>query len=177
MAEPITLAEARKHIRVDSPADDVLIEGYIVAAREWVEDYTGLVLSRREVTESVSGFTNPIKLRAWPIAADQPVSIAYRDRTGVGQTVANAVLRAASRPGTVYPAAGARWPDSNTVDGAIDVTVTAGFVDAGSIPQVLKQAMLVLLTAFYEDREGGEMIAAAERSARSLCRRYKRWTT
>jgi hypothetical protein len=33
--------------------------------------------------------------------------------------------------------------------------------------------MLVMLTAFYEDREGGALFAAAESTARSLCRSYR----
>lgn len=176
MAEPISTAEAKKHLRVDSSTDDTLIAGNIVAAREWVEDYTGLVLARREVTESLSSFRAQTKLRAWPIAANLPVTIVYRDTTGAEQTIATANLRAASRPGLIYPALGTRWPHADTVTGSIDVTFTAGYADAASIPQVLKQAMLVMLTAFYEDREGGEMFAAAEASAKKLCRRHKRRT-
>lgn len=174
MAEPISTPEAKKHLRVDSSADDSVIADNIIAAREWVEDYTGLVLTRREVTESVDAFVSQTKLRAWPIAADQPVSIAYRDATGAEQTISDATLRAASRPGYVYPAIGNRWPLGCNVAGAIDVTFTAGYATSAEIPKVLRQAMLVMLTAFYDDREGGELFALAEASARKLCRRHKR---
>lgn len=176
MAEPITTAEAKKHLRVTSSADDALIVDKIAAAREWVENYTGLVLTRREVTESVTYFLAQTKLHAWPIAADQPVAIVYRDTSGAEQSIADAQLRATSRPGVIYPPAGDRWPSNANVDGAIDVTFTAGYADAASLPKILKQAMLVMLTAFYEDREGGEMFEAAESSAKALCRRSKRRT-
>lgn len=174
MAEPITTAEARKHLRVDSTADDSLIADKIAAAREWVEDYTGLILTRREVTESLNYFLAQTKLRAWPIAADEPVSIVYRDTAGAEQTIADAQLRASVRPGEIYPAAATRWPLNSAVSGTIAVTFTAGYANAASVPPILKQAMLVMLTAFYEDRDGGELFAASECSAKALCRRYKR---
>jgi uncharacterized phiE125 gp8 family phage protein len=176
MAEPISTDEAKRQLRVDSTADDTLIAGYIIAAREWVEDYTGLVLTRREVTEALGGFLRQTRLRAWPIDAEQPVTIVYRDISGAEQTIANAELRAASRPGTIYPASGALWPSNSILGGSIDVTFTAGYADPATIPQAVRMAMLVMLTGFYEDREGGEILAAAESSAKRLCRRYKRRT-
>jgi hypothetical protein len=130
--EPISIEEARKHLRVDSETDDDLINDKIGAAREWVEDYTGLFLVRREVTERVSGFGSAARLRAWPVAADQPVSIAYRDRFGDTQTISGAAIRATTRPAILYPA--------------------------------------VMLTAYYDDREGGDLFCKAEASAKRLCR-------
>lgn len=37
--EPVTLDEAKKHLRVEFNDDDALIEGLIVAARQWAEDF------------------------------------------------------------------------------------------------------------------------------------------
>jgi uncharacterized phiE125 gp8 family phage protein len=174
MPEPLTLDEAKKQLRVDSDGDDSFIEEKIIAAREWVEDYTGLVLTRREVTESLSGLLARTALRAWPVAADQPITIAYRDQVGAEQVIADAVIRAATRPALIFPAAGSRWPLGWPATGVVDATFTAGFASAAEIPQGLKQAMLVMLTAFYEDREGGDVFAKAEETAKSLCRRHKR---
>ncbi|APZ98064.1 hypothetical protein BWQ93_05905 [Sphingopyxis sp. QXT-31] len=173
MAEPISTAEGKKHLRVESTADDTLIADKIIAAREWVEDYTGLVLTRREVTEAIDSFSAQTRLRAWPVA-DEPISIVYRDFVGAEQTIADAVLRPQTRPARIYPALGAVWPNCRTISGPAAVTFTAGYATAADVPQALKQAMLVMLTAFYDDRPGGEMFAAAERSAKALCRRYKR---
>jgi hypothetical protein len=33
-----------------------------------------------------------------------------------------------------------------------------------------------MLTAYYEDREGGDLFCKAEASARRLCRRHRRWS-
>lgn len=172
----IDLADAKQHLRVDADHDDSLIIDGIRSASAWVEDYTGLVLARREITERLKYFGTPTKLTAWPIAADQPVVINYRDSFAAEQTITNAVMRAGSRPGVIYPANGALWPARNVIASDIEINFTAGFADVSAIPIQLKRAMLVLLTAFYEEREAGPMFEAAQRSARSLCRRFKRHT-
>lgn len=173
MAEPISTAEAKKHLRVDSSADDTIIAGNIVAAREWAEDYTGLILTRREVTEQISQFAAQTKLRAWPIDAAEPISVVYRDAAGVEQAIVGAEVRAIARPAVLYPAAATRWPFANSVSGPIDVTFTAGYADPAGIPATIRQAMLLLLTAFYDGREG-ELFDIAEAAAKNLCRRHKR---
>ena len=45
MAEPITLEEAKTHLRVDTNADDSLIEGLIAAARNHCENELGLTIT------------------------------------------------------------------------------------------------------------------------------------
>jgi uncharacterized phiE125 gp8 family phage protein len=174
MAEPISTAEAKKHLRVESSVDDTLIADKIIAAREWVEDYTGLVLTQREITETLPRFSSTSKLRAWPVAQDQPATLTYRDASGVEQTISDAQIVARARPAVIYPTPGSRWPSD--VAGEIAVTFTAGYIDAASVPQKLKQAVLIMLTAFYEDRDGGDLFAASEKTAMRLCRREKRRT-
>lgn len=171
MDEPITASEARRHLRVDSTADDASIQGFIAAARDWVEGFTGLFLVEREISETLSALGPAVRVRAWPIAADQPVTISYRDSAGLPQTIDTATVVSAARPAILLPFTGTRWPSGAT---AIVATFTAGYSDPDRIPAALKQAMLVMLTAFYEDREGGDLFAKAERCARSLCRSY-RW--
>lgn len=168
MAEPVSIDEARKHLRVDGTADDVLIAEKIAAAREWVEDYTGLLLTRREVTERIGSLSARTELRAWPVAEAAPLVITYRDRSGTEQTISDAALRTGTRPALIYPAAGSYWPSAAA--SGIEVTFTAGFAAPEDIPAKLKQAVLVMLTGFYEDREGGALFVAAEQAARRLCR-------
>lgn len=97
--EPITLAEAKKHLRVDSSADNALIEDAIVSAREWVEGYTGVLLTRRTVTERISAFADHTKLRAWPIAAGLPLTLVYRD-TADDEDAGQTLLRTAGADAT-----------------------------------------------------------------------------
>ena len=55
--EPVTLEEARVHLRVESGAEDLLIVGLIGAAREWAE-----VVTRRALIDT----TYRLDLSGWP---------------------------------------------------------------------------------------------------------------
>ena len=43
-SEPITLADAKLHLKVETTADDSLIQSLITSCREEAEEYTGLIL-------------------------------------------------------------------------------------------------------------------------------------
>lgn len=168
MIEPITVEEARAHLRIDGTDEDTAIAGYIRDARDWVEVYTGHILVRREVTETFSDLRR-VRLRAWPIAADAvPVVIAAR------QPVVGAGLAVGNRPVQLVPATGAIFPQIVPSIGAVSVRVVAGYADATEIPGIFMRAMLLLIGGYYADREGGDVFVKAEEAAKSLCR-AKRW--
>lgn len=181
MDEPITLSEAKAQLRIDGTADDAMVAGYISAAREWLEGETGVLLVEREVTETLKALDARTSLRARPVNASEPVRVAYFDQAGAEQAITDAlvinalaIVASAPLPRLALPAA-ARWP---SVNGAYPVTVTftAGINDPAAIPPVMKAAMMMLITAYEASREGGDLIAAAEVSARRLCRQYIRKT-
>ena len=173
MAEPISETEARQHLRLTPTQPAPLLAGYITAAREWVEDYTGQTLIPRQITQTLDGFSRQLALRAWPVAPDAPVKIVYRHQDGTEGVLSNAVARTATRPVRLAPAIGELWP--RWAAGQIEVTVTAGYPSAEAVPQKFKQAMLILITAYHEDREGGDLLEKAEAAARRLCRKEKSW--
>lgn len=172
MALPVTLADAKRHLRLDENIDDPQIQDAIDDAAGWVERYTGHLLTEREVTEHFSGLRDAT-LKVWPIAADAPFAVTYLDAAGEAVTVAGGRLDAATRRARVRMPYGRYWPFPNA-DQAFSVTITAGYADPTDVPRNLRRAMLVMITAFYEDREGGDTFAKAERSARGLCGDY-RW--
>lgn len=71
VVEPVSLAEAKAHLRVDSEAEDELILALIQAAREWVEVYLDRTLITTQWT---------MKMDSFPTMARQ-LSEAYVDRT------------------------------------------------------------------------------------------------
>ena len=44
MAEPVTLAEVKEYLRIDSEEEDTLLAGLLLAAKEHCEDYLQAVL-------------------------------------------------------------------------------------------------------------------------------------
>lgn len=167
MALPVSLAEAKRHLRVTSSTDEATIQDAITDASAWVERYTGHILEPRDVTEHFNGF-QPVALRAWPIAADAAVGVAYIDPTGAPIGVTGASLSVARRPAMVSPGGGHFWPFRDSKQ-AFTVTVAAGYPSPEDVPRPIRRAILLMITAFYEVRGGGEAFEQAEKAARSIC--------
>lgn len=159
MPEPIDLATAKQHLRVLHGQEDALITALIVAAREWVENFTGQVLVQREVTQRFDGFTG-LALNAWPIADDAVAVISYVGSDGGLLAVDDARMVLGNVSAQIAPAIGSNWPTSY---GPVTVTVEAGYATPEDVPQSLKQAMLLLIGHWYNNRE-----AVSERSTNEV---------
>lgn len=175
MTLPISLDQAKAQLRVDGDDQDDEIEDLIRDAAAWVEDYTGLILEARDVTEHFRAPGRSIQLRAWPVATSAIVTAQYPATASDDALNADVRLVADTRPARVLPAAGATWPSRDPWR-TLAVTVRAGFEDANEVPRALCRAMLLMISAFDADREGGEIFANAEAAAKNLCRRYKRYS-
>ncbi|MBD3762462.1 head-tail connector protein [Rhizorhabdus sp.] len=164
MAEPITLALAKKHLRVDHSEEDDLIGGMIADARAWVEEYTGQTLVQAPLTEQINGFE--AQLLAWPIAS--VTGVTYLDADGAEQELTDDVweLRNAKRPAALRLKSGAQWPTVRHGNGAITVELTAGYATLDEIPGGIRRAMYVLLEGYYsrDAKALAEAIATAKRS-------------
>lgn len=164
--EPVSISDARAHLRLVDDSEDALVESYIRAAREWVENYTGLVLVQREFVEHRDCFGRFIELYRHPIVPDS-VSISYTDTSGASQSYAEPVYSIERRPARIYPALNGWWPSLGR-NGGVEITYTAGF-EEGEVPQALIQAILVLIGVWFENRSMAEIPAAAH----SLCDQYR----
>jgi uncharacterized phiE125 gp8 family phage protein len=169
--EPVSLAQAKAQCRVTDTSEDALICSYIKAAREWVENHTGHILVRREITEYRNSFTRFIELRHRPVVL--PVTeIGYTDSNGTAATFADFIATARS-PVRVYPALNSWWPTLGT-NGEVSVTYTAGYAP-GEEPQPLIQAMLMLISHWHASRSTVTMDAANEVpfAVEALCNQYR----
>jgi uncharacterized phiE125 gp8 family phage protein len=156
-SEPVTVAEAKAHLRVDLSDDDVLIESLITAARVHIEDAT----SRALITQ-----TWRINLDDWPpcgyLCLPRPplqsvTSVVYTDSAGTAATLSASKYAADtdSEPGRIVLNCGQTWPVTTlATSNPIVITYIAGYGAAAAVPQQLKQAILLLLGHWYENREG-----------------------
>lgn len=167
MTVPVTLADARRQLRLeaDDTTQDVEIGQFIADAVGWVEAYTGHLMVARDVTRMFDGF-GAIAFREWPVASGAVATVTYADATGYAVPVTAVRVAIDRRPVRVIPWAGTSWPAVKA--DAVTVTVRAGYEDGAVVPAPFRRAILMLVAAYDADREGGEMFAKAEATARQL---------
>lgn len=152
-AEPVTLSEAKAHLRVDSTDEDTLIGADIAAARDYIERYTGTFTAAQTVTAKCDSFADFETLPILPLGAVSSVS--YVDVDGNSQTLASSVyeVRSEGLAASIVRKAGQYWPEIQT-GSRITVTATVGY---SAIPAAIKQAMLLLLGDWYRSRENSAL--------------------
>lgn len=184
--EPLTLAEAKAHLRVEVPDDDALIATLILVAREWVEGQTHRALMT-QTWDFLFDYDWPMRagrvcLRL-PLAPVQSiVSVTYVDEGGVTRTLSASptlyrLTHGAEQP-RVVPAYDAVWPCVRDDGEVITVRAVCGYgAGQGDVPQPLRLAMRILIGHWYENREAliiGTIVAEAPLAVESLIAPYRR---
>ncbi len=168
--DPVSLAEAKLHLRVDITDDDALITALISAACQAAETITGrqFVTARwkmildgfpgrdRPGACSGDGFSlpgNAILLPKCP--ASSVVSIQYLDMTGALQTLAGSAYTTdlACEPARITPAFGQVWPVTLPQIGAVTLTFDAGYGAAVAVPEGIKSWIKLRVGSLYAHRE------------------------
>lgn len=184
--EPITLTEAKLHLKIDSDTtDDNLITALIQAARESCENYTGRAfinqtweLTLDEFPDEGDSDDNYIELYPSPLSSI--TSIIYKDLDGVSQTASSSTLYEAdaySTPGRACLKYGQVWPTAQEIQNSITVTFVAGYGAAGSnVPAAIRTAILMLIGHLYEHRESvnvGNMVTEMPMGVQYLLDPYR----
>jgi uncharacterized phiE125 gp8 family phage protein len=159
-AEPVSLAEAKAHMRVDLSDDDALIEALITAARQWVESVTNRAIGLQLIEVAYPRFMREVELPRPPLRS--VVGAYYRDQQGVDQTVDPATYRVIpssdNQPAMLEREYQQAWPSPTyRSERAVWVRYYAGWDTTGSpadiVPAAIKQAILLVVADMYEHRE------------------------
>ena len=156
-SEPVTLAEAKLHLRVDFDDDDTLIAAQIASAREVVEAIARRALITQTWDLVLDAFPGVYYIDL-PLPPLQSVtSVKYVDEDGNEHTFSSTyyIVDTYREPGRLVLASNASWP-SNTLQETAGVRVrfVAGYGDDGDdVPAKFKQAILLLIGHYYEHRE------------------------
>lgn len=153
---PVSPTEAKAHLRVETTADDTLIAGLIAAATAHLDGWSGILgrcLVEQTWRQDYDDFRSCLRLPLFPVLSI--TSVKYVDTDGVEQTVdsANYVLLNDERGAYVEFADGYSFPALNVGSAAVRITYVAGYGAASAVPQAIKQAMLLLIGHWYENRE------------------------
>jgi uncharacterized phiE125 gp8 family phage protein len=153
--EPVTLAQAKLHLRVDGTDEDTLITSLIVAARRQAEHELRRALITQTWELTLDDFpAGDIQLPMPAVLSI--VSVKYLDSAGAEQTVSSAdySLDAATSPGWVLLADDATWPTPGGGANCVKVRFTAGYGPAAAdVPANVVAYMLLQIGAMYKHRE------------------------
>lgn len=157
-AEPITLAEAKAHLRISGTDENDLINGLIQAAREMAETYTKRQLITATYAAKYRDFPDSEGSIQIPRTPLQSVSsITYVDNQGSTQTLSTDVYEVLDDDVEAWIVLKPlqSWPEVQAErKQAVTVTFVAGYGNAGSdVPAAAKSAMLMLLGHLFENRE------------------------
>ena len=147
--EPITLTQAKAHLRVDHSDDDSVITAMSKAARAHIEAACGVRFAARTgVIIKCDSFEDMARLPESPVTSI--TSISYLDTTGASQTLAGTVyeLRAEGLEAGVVLKNGQTWPATQP-GSRITVTAAIGYAAA---PEDIQHALLMLTSHFYDNR-------------------------
>lgn len=160
--EPISLTEAKAHLRVDITDDDALISSLIVAARENAEQYLWRALCTQTWRYTLDMF--PQKYNETPKIIKLPYprlqsisSFTYFDTSGTEQTMvegADYLLDGDDEPARLASIPNKDWPISQTDRiNAVSITYVCGYGAATDVPGAIKSGMKLLIGHLYENRE------------------------
>ena len=152
---PVTLAEAKLHLRVDSTDEDTLITALITAATEMCEQKTGRAIMQQTWDVTLDEFPTYFELTRVPV---QTVTyVKYYDTDGVLQTLSSALYTVSSADdfgfGKITPVYGTLWPATREHNEAVAVRYVAGYTNAAAVPEPIKAWIKLMINTMFDNRE------------------------
>jgi uncharacterized phiE125 gp8 family phage protein len=156
--EPVTVADAKAHLRIDGSAEDVLIGSLILTSRLHIEAALDLALITQAWTLTLDRW--PPSHVDFPLSPLQSVAaVRVKNASSIASIVPaeSYLVDVASRPGRLV------WnnaspPIPGLAASGIEIDFTAGFGEApDSVPAPLKHAILMLTAHWYEHRDPGDI--------------------
>lgn len=155
---PITIEQAKAHIRSTSDTEDEILETYINAALEWAEERTNRAIAQR----SYLVVNDKFPLTGWwalPLGyVDSITSVQYIDTNGATQTWSSAnyeLDNASDYQARLRPVPAQSWPSIGEYLSAARVTMVAGWA-VDDVPYTVRQAVLMMVANFDEGRAPGD---------------------
>lgn len=174
IAEPITLAEAKLHLRVDDTADDTLIAAQLSAARESAEQYLNIAIAEQTWEVALDGFPLHAAIELPGGAVSSIVSVTYANAVGTDTVISASgyALNNYGSPSWLIPAYGTNWAASYATPNAIRVRYIVG---GGVLSPSIRAAILLTLGHLYAQREDSSAVpvSAIPMGARALLQPFR----
>jgi uncharacterized phiE125 gp8 family phage protein len=150
---PVSLTEAKSHLKVDTTADDTYITSIIKAATQLSEEYTNRFFIDTVIEQYASNFADLQTLFKSKVSAVAYVK--YYDSDNSLQTLSATVYdtQLNYEPSQIQLANNQNFPSITKRNDAVVARYTVGYGSAASdVPEIIKQAILLTIGNFYQNR-------------------------
>ena len=178
--EPVTTAEAKEQLRIDSSDEDTFIDTLILAARIAAENFTGRRLITTVLEMRLDGFPvggDAIWIPGPPLIVVNTMVYTHVDGTaGTSWASSKWTSDIYATPGRIVPAFGESYPATRDVPNAVTIDYDAGYGAASAVPGPIKHAMKMMLAHWWVNREEvvvGVSAATVPMAAQRLMWPYK----
>lgn len=155
--EPVTSTEAKAHLRVTTTDDDTYITTLISVARKHVETITNRALINQTWDYFLDDFPTKDRIVIPLSKLSSVTSVKYTDSDNAQTAFASGsyIVDTNTDPGQIVLAYGESWPSYTPRPiNAVEIRFVAGYGAAASaVPEGIKQAILLLISHWYENRE------------------------
>jgi len=152
--EPLTLAELKEHLRIETADDNDYITALGISGREWCEGFCNRQFVTATYDWSVDKFSSSFLL---PKPELQSVTtVKYIDTDGATHSVSDSVYDVDIEQETrrLRLAYSESWPsDRRSTPNSVIIRFVAGYGDADAVPETIKAAIKLLVGHLYEHRE------------------------
>ena len=149
---PVSLTEAKSHLKVDTSADDTYITSIIKAATQLSEEYTNRFFIDTVIEQTCSSFADLQTLFKSKVSA--VASVKYYDSDNSSQTLDSAIydVQLNYEPAQIQLADNQNFPSITKRNDAVVARYTVGYGAASDVPEIIKQAILLTIANFYQNR-------------------------
>lgn len=161
--EPVSVSEAKAHLRLDGTAEDILVASLIVTSRLHIEAALGLALVTQGWRLTLDRWPEggEVRFPLRPIRSIAEVTVRAADGTPAVVSDESYLLDGNARIPRLVARAG-KWPSPGLAAGGITIEFVAGLAeDAEGVPQPIRHALLLLVAHWYEHRDPLEIGSAA----------------
>lgn len=176
-ANVLTTSEVKNHLKVDTTADDTLIDNLIIAATNSCQEYTNRFFMDTVITQYGDNWSDVAELFKSPVQS-LLFNVKYYDPAGVLQTLdaSKYTLDNISHPARLVEAPNESWPDIIDNLNAVEINYVVGTRLASDVDNAIKQALLLTIGHWYQNREAvivGRQVNEMPMSAKYLLDQYK----
>lgn len=160
--EPVTKAEVKANSRIDTNAEDSLLDLLIAAARSECENRAWLSLCTQTWRVYLPDWpSEPLILPRHPVQSIS--SVTYFDSSDASHTLSSsiyALVPSSGQDASIALAANQEWPSVTLSDRQypIEIEYVTGFGDAAAVPNLIKAWLLRFVGNLYEYRESVQVI-------------------